>query len=77
MERRTGHWWQSDLSNKVIAPVLTTLLLGLLVFVASGKAYEIYNLPPRVDALEQRQPMPADLERDLRAFLQAQKEKAK
>ena len=37
---------------KGVGGVWTVILLGLMALVATGRAYAIYGLPPRVDALE-------------------------
>lgn len=47
-----GKRWFADTLGKAIGGVLTVILLGLLALVATGRAYTIYGLPPRVDALE-------------------------
>jgi hypothetical protein len=50
--RGNGKRWFADTLGKAIAGVLTVMFLGLLALIATGRAYTIYGLPPRVDALE-------------------------
>lgn len=51
--RGNGKRWWLDVLAKGFAGVLTVVLLGLLALVATGRAYTIYGLPPRVDAAEE------------------------
>jgi hypothetical protein len=81
-------WWR-ETWGKAIGSVLGALMLGALYW-AGGRALafkastaEVYSLPPRVEKLEAwkaslpaPQPaLPADVVKDLRDFLEAQKAK--
>jgi hypothetical protein len=50
--RGNGKRWALETIGKAVGVVLGAVLLGVLTFIATGKAYAIYGLPPRVDALE-------------------------
>lgn len=47
-----GQKFAIETFGKALGVVLSVCLLGLLAFVATGRAYTIYGLPPRVDAIE-------------------------
>lgn len=50
--RGNGKRFLVETVGKALGAVLAAALLGFAAFVATGRAYTIYGLPPRVDALE-------------------------
>jgi hypothetical protein len=77
IEHPNGKRFAVGTLEKAIGGVLTVIFLGLLAFVATGRAFSLYGLPPRVDRLEATvyapaSPMPqADVDRIVAAIVAA------